>query len=155
MTSADEARDAQVTRDFALQPEQANIIVLEADPQVHHLGNNEFEGRINSQFQTRADGLEYNAEFTLQATHLPPRARRVEIVLMAKGAQALNAISINGEPLATRLNGSPRDGSFGEFRIEVPLTLLREGANTISIRSSDSEGDLDDFEFVNPQVHVQ
>jgi hypothetical protein len=153
--AAAEAANAQVTRDFALEPQQSNVIALEADPQVHHLGNNEFEGPINSQFQKRSEGLTWQAEFTLGPNHLPPHTSHAEVTLMVKGAQAQNSISINGRRLATRMNRAPRDGSFGEFTLEIPIHLLTGGANTIAIRSSNSEADYDDFEFVNVQIRVE
>jgi len=153
--AAVETANAQVTRDFALEPQQSNVIAIEPDPQVHHLGNNEFEGAINSQFQKRAEGLAWEAEFTLTAEHLPPRTNRAMLALMVKGAQAQNSISINGRRLATRMSHAPRDGSFGEFVVEIPMDLLVEGINAVVIRSSNSEADYDDFEFVNVQVRLE
>jgi hypothetical protein len=73
---------------------------------------------------------------------------------MVKGAQAQNSISINGRRLGERMNRAPRDGSFGEFTVEVPIDLLVDGVNTITVRSSNSEADYDDFEFVNVQVRL-
>ncbi|HVP73358.1 MAG TPA: carboxypeptidase regulatory-like domain-containing protein, partial [Phycisphaerales bacterium] len=147
-----EAVEAQVVRDFALEPHRASVIALEEDPEVHHLGNDEFEGAINSQFQKRSEGGSYEATFVLGPQHLPPRVRTAEVVLMVKGVQAQNGLFINGERLQTRMNRAPRDGSFGEFRAEIPLELLREGDNTFGVRASTSMGDLDDFEFVNVQI---
>lgn len=146
------AAGGEITHNFALDPRRTSVIALEEDPQVHHLGNDEFEGAINSQFQKSAEGVEYSAEFTLGPANLPPRVHKAEIVLMFKGAQAQNSIFINDRRLRQRLNGAPADGSFGEYRQEIPLVLLQEGVNRLVIRASSSAGDLDDFEFVNVQI---
>src|SRR5262249_47953618 len=36
---------------FALDPERENVIALEDAPVIHHLGNDRYEGSVNSQFQ--------------------------------------------------------------------------------------------------------
>jgi hypothetical protein len=153
--AAAEAANAQVTRNFVLAPQQSNVIAIEAEPEVHHLGNDEFEGAINSQFQKQSEGLTWQAEFTLGPQHLPPQASSARVSLMVKGAQAQNSISINGRRLATRMNRAPRDGSFGEFTAEIPIHMLVEGINTMTVRSSNSEVDYDDFEFVNVQIRLE
>ena len=121
---------------------------------MHHLGNNLFEGSINSQFQKEAEGKSYEADFELTASQLPPFTREAEVWLMTKGVQCPHPIIINGHELEDRMEGSPRDGSFGEFSMPFDPAWLREGTNTIEIHSTSCRGDLDDFEFVNMQVRM-
>lgn len=140
--------------DFRLQPVERGVIALEADPVVHHLGDNEFEGRINSQFQKPSEGLVYEVAFRLADDQAPPAIVRAEIVLLVKGAQGRNEIHVNGRLLPERLTGSPRDGSFGTFRARVPADWLVAGENTLRIRSVHGDVDFDDFEFVNVRLRV-
>jgi len=46
--------------------------VIEAIPEVHHLGDDRFEGRINSQFRKTAEGSVFVAEYELDRNQLPP-----------------------------------------------------------------------------------
>ncbi|MCC6660891.1 MAG: PD40 domain-containing protein [Phycisphaerales bacterium] len=139
---------------FRLAPTERGTIALEGDPEVHHLGNDEFEGRINSQFQKPSEGLVYEAVFRLSADQAPPNVSRAEIVMLVRGAQAPNEIRINGWLLDQRIDESPDDGSFGEFRAAIPVQALVRGDNAITIRSRRGSSDLDDFEFVNVRVRL-
>ncbi|MEW6251835.1 MAG: carboxypeptidase regulatory-like domain-containing protein, partial [Planctomycetota bacterium] len=49
--SAADLRQRGLTLDFALEPDSNGSVVIEAVPDVHHLGNDRFEGAVNSQFQ--------------------------------------------------------------------------------------------------------
>ncbi len=141
---------------FRLNPRSRSIIALENDPQVRHLGNDEFSGRINSQFQVDSEGLTYERTFVLAPDQLPPVIDMAAIRMMARGVQNPNLIFINGRELPTRLDESPGDGSFGEFVARVPADWLREGENTILIRAvKRANTDIDDFEFVNPQLYLR
>jgi hypothetical protein len=140
---------------FMLVASSDDVVAVEADPDVHHLGNDDFSGRINSQFQKRAEGTRYVAVFVLDAGQVAPAIERAELRLLYKGTELDNVIGINGRRLREPLNGSPRDGSFGEFRADIPVGLLVEGENTLEIRAVRRGGsDIDDFEFVNVRVHV-
>ncbi len=149
--ASDELKRGTVTRDFHLDPMRHDVIAIEAVPEVHHLGNDRFTGRINSRFQRKAEGTIYRAQFELAPDQLPPYIQRAQIVLMVKGAQVSNEIRINGNRLERFLDTAPRDGSFGEFLAEFPVDWLHEGANTLRIKSVRG-GDLDDFEFVNVRI---
>ena len=140
-----------VTRDFQLDPQHHDVIAIEAVPEVHHLGNDRFDGSINSRFQKKAEGTIFESEFRLTAEQLSSDAGQAEIVLLVKGAQVDNEIRINGNLLERFLDRAPRDGSFGEFTAEFPIQWLVEGTNTLHIRSVRG-GDLDDFEFVNVRI---
>lgn len=150
-----ESRGGALTRDFDLTPLAWDVIPIEPDPQVHHLGNNEFEGAINSQFQRDSEGLVYEATFTLDANQTGSSIRSAELLVLAKGAQANNPIRINGRELEGFIVETPRDGSFGELVFRVPPRWLRAGQNTIQIESVRGSNDLDDFEFVNPRIRLR
>jgi hypothetical protein len=152
VSAADIAAGAR--HDFRLSPVVRSVVALESDPGVHHLGDDGYEGRINSQFQKRSEGLVYRAAFRLIAEQTPPRVARAEVVMLVKGAQAANEVWINGRRLDRRLDRSPEDGSFGEFRARFPPEWLVEGENTLSIRSVHGPVDYDDFEFVNVRVRL-
>ena len=101
------------------------------------------------QFQDR---VLFEAEFELAATQLSPHSTRAEVVLLAKGVQRRHKIRINGATLEQRLEETPDDGGFGEFRASFDADLLRRGPNKIEIIAKPSSSDIDDFEFVNVQI---
>lgn len=147
-------RDVELERRlvFRLEPIDPYVVVLERQPEVHHLGNDEFSGRINSQFQRRSEGLVLELPFEITPEHRRLRVRGAELRLFVKGSQAPNPLRINGEEVGT-LRQSPRDGSFGEQSIPVPLRLLRAGGNVLEIESVARPGsDKDDYEFVNVRL---
>jgi hypothetical protein len=140
--------------DFELQPETQSAVAVEAVPEVHHLGDNRFTGRINSQFQKQSEGSSFSATFLLASTQLPPHYSSAELTMLVKGIQLDHDIRVNDQLLRQRLDWSPRDGSFGEFRTDLDLTLLQAGTNTIDISANAIDNDIDDFEFVNMQIRL-
>ncbi len=128
------------------------VIVMEPEPQVRHLGNDEFSGRINSQFQRRSEGLVLQIPFEMTRAHSALPLRGAELRLFVKGTQAPNPVRINGRQIAT-LAQSPHDGSFGEQVIRIPSGILQLGENVLELESVARPGsDKDDYEFVNPRV---
>jgi len=140
--------------DFALDPESESTVAIEAAPEVHHLGDNAFSGRINSQFQKRSEGAHFSAIFTLSAQQLPPHYEEATVTMLVKGVQMSHRIRINGQVIDERLDDAPSDGSFGVFSVELDPALLREGRNRIEILASSRGDDVDDFEFVNLQIRL-
>jgi hypothetical protein len=143
-----------LTVDFALEPASNTVLVTEAVPDVHHLGDNRFDGTINSQFQKQSEGAEFTIRFQLNESQLPPNFSRAEVRLMAKGVQRNHRIVINDETLQRRLNKAPEDGGFGEFKAAFDPNILKAGVNTLQIIAAPSSDDIDDFEFVNVQVRL-
>lgn len=141
-----------VERDFLLERQAEGIIALEAQPEVHHLGNDEFTGRINSQFQRPSEGLIYQKSFAITPAQIRLVGREAQVRLLAKGTQAPNPVRVNGRLISRRLVGSPADGSFGEWVGSFPGEWLVAGENIVEIRSTRGDSDLDDFEFVNVQI---
>jgi hypothetical protein len=140
--------------DFALQKIGRDVLVLDPQPEVHHLGDNAFSGEINSQFQKEAEGDRYEMNFILGEAEMNSAAVQAEILLMAKGVQRRHSIKINGHLLDQRLDEAPEDGSFGEFAASFDATWLQPGANTLEIIAAPSDSDIDDFEFVNIRIRV-
>lgn len=140
--------------DFALTPQAQTAVAFEVEPEVHHLGDNAFEGRINSQFQQRAEGAVYETTFELTAKQLELASLPVELTVLVKGVQMRHQLLLNGRDLGTRLDWSPSDGSFGMFVVEFDPALLRVGTNVFSIRAGSRGNDVDDFEFVNLQINL-
>src|SRR5262249_30607377 len=124
-----------LVRNFELTPATQRVVTVEAIPDVHHLGNDRFDGEINSQFQKHSEGDSFEAPFELSASQLAG-VESAELVLMAKGVQCPHKIRINGELLARRMRRSPADGSFGEMTLPFDASVLHEGSNTIQITTS-------------------
>ncbi|HZW08365.1 MAG TPA: carboxypeptidase regulatory-like domain-containing protein [Phycisphaerales bacterium] len=139
--------------ELRLEPASRFELALDPEPRVHHLGNDQFTGSINSQFQVRSQGTRYTATFRLEAEQLERPIRVAELHLLVRGAQNHNPIFVNGEEVEAHVTDSPEDGSFGAFIARIPLEWLREGDNEIEIHATQREGtDIDDFEFVNPRL---
>ena len=153
--AADEVKYRTMHKDFRLTPVQRDVVAIEEDPIVHHLGNDEFTGRINSQFQKKSEGIEYHAVFTLRDFQMPSAIGISEIRMLVRGAQADNEIRINGNVILKRITRSPRDGSYEEFTATFPAAWLAEGENDLDIRSVFGKVDMDDFEFVNIRIHLK
>jgi len=153
LTSRALERGASV--EILLWPEERLMVALEPDPEVHHLGNDAYTGRVNSQFQRRSEGLVITLPFELGADQAPPAIGRATLLLLVKGAQLENRVYLNGRRVRGSLPESPADGSFGPVRFELPALLLREGENELRIQSvRRGDTDYDDFEFVNPRVEL-
>jgi hypothetical protein len=143
-----------LTVDFPLQRIRGDVVAIEAAPEVHHLGDDRFEGQINSQFQKDSEGAEFEAEFELAAEQLARSISHGEVLLLAKGVQRSHRLYVNGAELDDRLDDAPSDGSFGEFRARFDKSLLRPGTNRFRIVAAPSSSDIDDFEFVNVQIRL-
>ncbi len=141
--------------DFRLEPMNRSVVAIEAVPEVHHLGDDAFSGSINSRFQKSAEGSVFTAEFTVEGAHIEASAGTATLSLLAKGVQASHRILINGKLLPSRLDESPRDGSFGEFTAEFSTRLLTPGTNRLRILATSLGSDVDDFEFVNIRIHFE
>lgn len=144
-------RAGDMVLDFALEPRARDRIVLEPVPDVHHLGNDLFEGRINSQFQKPSEGRRFEVTFEIPGD---AALRRARLTMMTRGVQCAHPIRINGTEVA-RLGNSPANGSFGRFAAAFDAAVLHVGVNTLELRSTTCAGDLDDFEFVNVQIQLE
>ncbi|MHC5110735.1 MAG: carboxypeptidase regulatory-like domain-containing protein [Planctomycetota bacterium] len=140
--------------DFALEPENELTVAIEDEPRVHHLGDNEFSGKINSRFQRRAEGDTYEANFGLDSSQLDQGFKRAELTMLVKGVQMRHRLFVNGHLLDAFLEESPSNGSFGEFTIDLEVSYLQVGQNRFMLKASARGNDIDDFEFVNVQLRL-
>jgi len=121
-----------------------DIVSLELNPGVHRLGNN--PPPSSPRWQRSSGILTLARNFNLTAG----QADSTEITLswFTKDANSINAIWINGQEIRSIPNTI--DGLYSFSRQTVPLQVggvLVTGSNTIEIRSTDEDGDPDDFEF--------
>ena len=130
---------------FELTRLSENVVVLEIDPILHHLGNDSFSGTTNSQFQKLSEGEFYEKSFNLSERQM--QADSVKLSLVAKGVDLADRVLINGLEVGVLII-SPSDGSFGAQELEVPVEAFVLGNNTIRIEAV-ATFDLDDFEFAN------
>jgi len=140
--------------DFTLSA--ASKYLVQIDQGLHHLGNGQFGGSINSQFQqSSAEGSRYEKSFELDEEQLPPKVVAVRLLLSVKGAEEDNPIAINGTKIGT-LNSSNGDGSASVTEFDFDICSIKSGNNSFIITAADSNanGDIDDFEFTNVQLKL-
>lgn len=153
--SRGERNGAAPRTDFQLQPTAPTIVVVEENPEVHHVGDDRFEGRVNSQFQRRSEGASVTLQFRISQNEQQMQQVRGVVRFLAKGIQCNPILRINRTALTNTKLLSAEDGSFGSFEVVFDSALLRRGANTIEIQSTQCTADLDDFEFVNVQIRLE
>ncbi len=146
--------DGEVNVDFKLERASRAVTATEALPDVHHLGDDRFDGTINSQFQKDSEGSSFAATFAVDSGLLKSAIDHAELRLLVKGVQRRHRIYINNHQLSRRLDESPEDGSFGEFIAPFDPSILNDGANLLRIVAAPSSSDIDDFEFVNIRVYL-
>lgn len=131
---------------LVMEPSNASTVILEVEPDVHHLGDSSYDGTINSGFQKpNAEGTSWQKSF--QLTVAQAAASEALLTFIAKGVQRADRVLINAQVIGT-LASSPDDGSYAPQRIPVPVSILRSGSNSLAIESVLS-ADYDDFEFTN------
>lgn len=140
--------------DFALRVANEDVIVVENDPVVHHLGNDQFEGVANSKFQRRSEGSSFESVFTVTVENSQKESARPAVTFLAKGVQCPPQVRINGHLVPSNKEVTPDDGTYGTMVFPFDRSLLKVGKNQISIWATSCQGDLDDFEFVNPQIRL-
>lgn len=147
--------DGNVHRlDFELGENTERVIAIESNPVVHHLGNDKFEGSVNSQFQRPSEGILFRADFDVARDQYPEQAGVAVVTFLAKGIQCEPQIRLNGHLITEGLTVSPADGSFAPVKVAFDPAWLRVGRNVITVSAVVCVNDLDDFEFVNLQVRL-
>ena len=139
-----------IYKDFILEPIKENEIVLEIEPQLHHLGDGKYQGTVNSDFQrVNAEGTEFEKIFYIDAGQYN-NYQRAEITFEAKGVQNYsNKLYINDK--GYNLANSPDNGSYATQVIPIEKTAYYLGENKLRIVSGYST-DYDDFEFINIKI---
>lgn len=141
---------------FTMSSSNDSVIAVEEQPVVHHLGDDRFEGQINSQFQRKAEGTSIVLKFKLSSNFRQPKPIRANVTFMAKGVQCSPKVSVNGKLLVPVSEKSASDGSFSPMQFAIDPNSLRVGENQfemIAVKCLDLS-DLDDFEFVNVQIRL-
>lgn len=142
-----------IRQDFVLAgvAQNPDILSIELVPEVHHLGNSNFSGTVNSQFQyPDAEGASFSKQFYVSAVQRSFGAARLRLI--AKGVQCPNIVQINGLEVA-RLANSPIDGSYASYEFAVDPKMLNEGSgNTFAVTATSCSWDMDDFEFAHAQI---
>jgi len=142
-----------LTQDFALKAAHNNVLILEIVPEVHHLGDDVFNGSFNSQFQQVSEGIEYIDTFITNANQLPPYYKTAELHVTVKGTECYDPVYINNVEIGS-FYGSPSDGSFGEIIIPLnDISILKTVSNTLRINTVECNT-FDDFEYANILIYL-
>lgn len=134
--------------DFFINPIRANEVILEIEPNVHHLGDDGYGGIANSQFQKKTEGISFSKEFEISSSQYN-NYKKATLIFEAKSIQNYhNKLIINSK--VYELADSPSDGDYETYRIVLGKDVYHEGKNNLKIISGHrSDGDYDDFEFSN------
>ena len=152
----DEYRPGVANVDMGINPNVTDFLLEKGDYYLidgglHHLGDGNFTGTVNSQFQMPAEGTFYNKNFPVTADQVA--FTYATLYLSFRGAEENNTVEIWGSPdyaLYEYLNSSPSDGSMWTMSYSVDISRLVVGGTLLRIVSTmDAYGDYDDFEFTN------
>jgi hypothetical protein len=146
-----------------LVPLAANVSIPAGGETVKHLGDDLFEGAVNSQFQKNTDGAELAFVISDWAAKLELGYTKATIYLDAKGWQTSickNRIALSGDVGTVMLPGgnSPSDGYWaGGKQVPFEFSMAKVGAQWAEVRviSGTCSGttDLDDFEINRIRVY--
>ena len=113
---------------------------------MHHLGDDNYGGSVNSQFQKSTEGTSFTKSFEISSVQYN-NYEKASLRFEAKGIQNFdNKLSINS--VTYILPSSPSDGSYDTYLIELEKSAYQSGSNNLIITSGFG-GDYDDFEFAN------
>jgi len=151
------------TRDVLLIPLAANVSIPVGGDIVMHLGDDKFDGVVNSQFQKKTDGAQLSFAIADWAAKVQAGYSKATVYLDAKGWQTdrcMNLIGLSGDIGTVSLPGgnSPSDGYWGGGK-QVPFefSVAQVGALRAEVRVSagacNGTTDLDDFEINRIRVY--
>lgn len=147
------------TSETTLEPMRDGDVVFPSSGQVIHLGDSNYAGSINSQFQLRyASGTLISESIVLSAER-KARYTQLCISMHAKGINpwpeavrtslALGAQGTTAPALVRRLPVGDEDGSYSLVRECFPLAGFAAGTVLdLHIRSGLNGSEYDDFEFI-------
>lgn len=130
------------------------LVVIELVPDVHHLGDGNFSGSTNSQFQyPKAEGTYFSRNF--QVTARQKLYSSATLTFKAKGVQLNHdTVTINGSSWS--LSDSDALGNYTTYSITIDMSSLFQGINTFAITSGQpSTTDYDDFEFTDARINFK
>lgn len=114
--------------------------------ELFHLGDNNFTGAINSQFQKESDGIETVFSFVNSGI-----GSKLKINFEAKGIQPSTFVTpsrIIFDDQVVVLEMSPTDGSYKKYAIEFENNVNVDSIKFITSNPR-SDGDVDDWEFTS------
>lgn len=144
-----------VEHDFVLPTisGNSNLISIELDPDVHHLGNSLFSGSANAQFQyPSAEDISFLHNFSVSDDQNSFASANLSFI--AKGIECLDEVWINSTRIGV-LTPSDSSGIYDTYTIPFDPSILITGANnTFEFKSVLCNSvDYDDFEFSNAQIN--
>lgn len=132
---------------FTINPIQPNEVILEIEPQLHHLGDDNYSGSVNSQFQKNTEGIDFSRFFEISSS-LYSSFENATLTFEAKGIQIGGNLRIND--VYYSLPSSPSGGGYETYTITLAKDAYHSGNNELSMFSEANVfGDNDDFEFSN------
>jgi hypothetical protein len=149
--------------DVQLIPMAENVSIPTGGGIVMHLGDDQFEGAVNSQFQKKTDGAELSFVIDDWAAKVRAGYTKATVYLDAKGWQSNacdNLVALAGDVGAVTLPGgnSPADGYWGGGKLvpfEFPIDQVGTQRAEVRISAGACSGttDLDDFEINRLRVY--
>jgi len=139
--------------DFTMNLIKKNELILEIEPQVHHLGNDYFSGSINSKFQLTSEGLEFTKSFYIAQKQYDNYTFST-LTFEGKGIQNYDENSLTINTNTFKMEKSKDDGTYKKYNIYLPKSSYHVGENTLIIKSGFNR-DYDDFEFSNIIIRFQ
>jgi hypothetical protein len=134
--------------DFTTNHIKPNEVVLEIEPKVHHLGDDQYNGSINSQFQKNTEGIRFHKSFHITQSQYE-NYDYAELTFSAKGIQGTHygdEVILNNQSYV--LEQSNADGSYKTYSLNLDKNSYNIGENNIEVTSG-FYIDYDDFEFAN------
>ena len=136
--------------DFELKKIPENIVVVEIDPTLHHLGDDSYSGSVNSKFQKNTEGLAFEKNFNVSTKQAA--CSEALLTFYGKGIQNGGRLYMNAS--GWNIGEGPSSGEFTRYAIPLDNSDYNVGENTIRIESyaGGNSSDYDDFEFNNIQI---
>ena len=146
-----------------LVPLTTNVSIPVGGETVMHLGDDLFEGTVNSQFQKKSDGAELAFVISDWAAKVQAGYTKATVYLDAKGWQTdfcNNLIGLSGDAgTVTRPGGnSPADGYWaGGKQVPFEFSMAQVGTQRAEVRvvsgACNGTTDIDDFEINRIRVY--
>jgi len=149
--------------DVRMIPLADNVSIPVGGGIVMHLGDDQFEGAANSQFQKATDGTELVFVIDDWAAKVAAGCTKATVYLDAKGWQTgicENLVALSGDVGTVTLPGgsSPSDGYWGggkqvPFEFAVAQIGMQRAQVRVSAGACNGTTDLDDFEINRLRVY--
>lgn len=134
---------------FELEEVPVNMVLLEIEPELHHLGDDSYTGSINSKFQKKTEGTIFTKEFTISSSQA--NCNEAELTFYARGIQS-SYIELNDKNWT--ISEGPESGEMMIYTLSLEGSDYKDGSDNIISIVSENKNNLgfDDFEFSNIQI---